>query len=95
MSEMGHKRPSHRAPKSTFVRFGPIADKRGCGWIVGFVPIATDAPQQTVALFDHLISKREQLCWHVKAKRLRSLEVDHELKFCGLHHRQVGGLFAL
>src|SRR5450759_814309 len=25
----------------------PIADKRGCGWIVRFVPIATDAPQQS------------------------------------------------
>ena len=28
-SEMGRKRTNHRRPKSTFVRFGPIADKRG------------------------------------------------------------------
>jgi hypothetical protein len=32
-----------------------VRDKRGCGWIVRFVPIATDAPQQTAALFDPLI----------------------------------------
>jgi hypothetical protein len=27
MSALGHKRTSHRGPKSTFVRFGPKADK--------------------------------------------------------------------
>ena len=31
MSLMGQKRTNLRRPKSTFVRFGPIADKRGCG----------------------------------------------------------------
>jgi hypothetical protein len=30
--------------KSDFVRFGPIADKRGCGRIVRFVPRADIAP---------------------------------------------------
>ncbi len=29
---------------------------------------------------------------HVEAKRLCRLEIEHELEFGGLHHRQVGGL---
>src|SRR5664279_808395 len=39
MSLMGHKLTNHRGPKSTFVRYGPKADKRGCGWIIRFVPL--------------------------------------------------------
>ena len=31
---------------------------------------------------------------HVDSKRLCGLEVEHELEFGGLHHRQVGGLLA-
>jgi hypothetical protein len=38
MSLLGQKRTNHRRLKSTFVRFGPKADKRGYGWIVRFVP---------------------------------------------------------
>jgi hypothetical protein len=34
MSLMGQKWTNHRGPKSTFVRFGPKADKRGRNWIV-------------------------------------------------------------
>jgi hypothetical protein len=34
MSASGQKRTNHRRLKSTFVRFGPKADKRECGWIV-------------------------------------------------------------
>jgi len=37
---VGHKRTSRRGPKSNFVCFGPKADKRGCGWIVRYVPIS-------------------------------------------------------
>jgi hypothetical protein len=40
---MGHKRTNHRGPKSTFVRFGPKADKRGDGWIVRYVPKADNS----------------------------------------------------
>jgi len=36
---MGQKRTNHRGPKFTVVRFGPKADKSGCGQIVRFVPI--------------------------------------------------------
>jgi hypothetical protein len=31
---LGHKRTNHRGPKSAFVRYCPIADKNGRGWIV-------------------------------------------------------------
>jgi hypothetical protein len=31
---LGHKRTTHPRPKSTVVRYGPITDKRGRGWIV-------------------------------------------------------------
>ena len=34
----GQKRTNHHGLKSTFVRFAPIADKRGRYWIVRFVP---------------------------------------------------------
>jgi len=40
VSQVGHKRTSRRGPKSNFVCFGPKADKRGCGWIVRYVPIS-------------------------------------------------------
>ena len=40
MSALGHKRTSRYGSKSNFVRFGPIADKNGCGRIVRLVPIA-------------------------------------------------------
>jgi hypothetical protein len=33
----------------------PIGDKRERRWFVRFVPIATNAPQQTVALLDHIV----------------------------------------
>jgi hypothetical protein len=39
MTASGHKRTNRPRPKSTVVCFGPIADKRGCGWFVRFVPI--------------------------------------------------------
>ena len=37
---------------------------------------ATDAPQQTVSLFDHLVGASEQCGRHGKAERLGGLEVD-------------------
>ena len=68
--------------------------ERTC-WQVRVVPIATGAPQQTAALFDHFVGGSEQLRLNVEAERLSSLEVDDELKFSGLHDWQVGWLFTL
>jgi hypothetical protein len=46
MVDMGQKRTSHRGPKSTFVHFGPIADKHGRGWNVRYVPLTSFAASQ-------------------------------------------------
>jgi hypothetical protein len=49
---LGQKRTNHLGLKSTFVRFGPKADKTERNWIVRFVPIAdscTAANSQLVA----------------------------------------------
>jgi hypothetical protein len=59
-------------PEGLNVRFGPIADKRGRGWFVRFVPIAANAPQQTACLFDHLVGAGEQRRRHVEAKRTKT-----------------------
>jgi len=87
-------RTTHPRPKPNFVRFGPKADKRGRGWIVRFVPIATDAPQQTASLFDHLVCTAHQ--WERKghSECFSRLEVDHELHFRLLFDRQFSRLGA-
>ena len=38
-------------------------------------------------LFDHLVGSGEQRRRNVDAKRLRSLEIDHQLEFCRLLDR--------
>src|ERR1035437_2212415 len=52
---LGHERPSHSAPVPTIVRSCPIADKMLRCRERSDVPLATNAPQQTASLFDHLI----------------------------------------
>jgi hypothetical protein len=49
-----------RPPGRPLSVVSPIADKYGCGRIVSFVPIATNAPQQMVALFNHLVRLGKQ-----------------------------------
>ena len=56
----------------------PIGDKLGRGRFVRYVLLATDTPQQTAFLFDHLVGNGEQRRRHVKAERLRSFEIDHK-----------------
>src|SRR6516165_9084236 len=43
---------------------------------------------------DHLVGKREQRRRHRQAKRLRGLQIDHQLELGGLQYRQFGGLGA-
>src|SRR5215813_11480903 len=51
-------------------------------------------PPSRLMSLDHLVGNGEQLVWHREAERLGGLEIDHQLEFGGLHHRQVGGLLA-
>jgi hypothetical protein len=51
-------------------------------------------PQQTASLFDHLVGAGKQRRWHGEAERLRSLEIDDELKSGGKLYRQIGRLRA-
>src|SRR5258705_8093099 len=50
----------------------------------------TQAPQQTTALFDHLVGALQQRCRHFDAKRLCGLQIDHQFELGGLLDRQVG-----
>jgi hypothetical protein len=43
-------------------------------------------------LFDHLVSELLQLRSHVDPERSGGLEVDHQLEFGRLLHRQIGRL---
>ena len=43
--------------------------------------------RRACVLFDQLVGAAKQRCWHVKAKRLCSLHIDHEFEFGGLLHR--------
>ena len=45
--------------------------------------------------FDHLVGAGQERLRHGQAKRLRGLEVDHQLELGRLLHRQVGRLLAL
>jgi hypothetical protein len=46
------------------------------------------------ALLDDLVGSREQRRRNLEAKRLGGLEVDHQLDFDGLLHRQFGRFLA-
>jgi hypothetical protein len=46
-------------------------------------------------LFDDLVGAGEQRRRHGEAERFGSLQVDDQLKFCGLLNRKITGLFAL
>jgi hypothetical protein len=74
---------------------GPIADKRLRRSERSDVPKAANAPQQKVALLDHLVGGSEQRRWHGKAERFGRFEVYHQLIFCRCLHGQVGWLLTL
>ncbi len=53
------------------------------------------APVSPACLLDHLIRQQEQRWGHRHPERLGGLEVEDQLKFRGLLHRQVGRFGAL
>jgi hypothetical protein len=55
----------------------------------------THAAQQKGLLFDHLVGVGEQAGRNGEAERPRGLELDEEIEFRRLHHREVDGLLAL
>ena len=77
------------------VRFTP---KRTCAVQLAhvcFVPIATDAPQQSASLFDHRVGAGEYRRRNGEAEYLGGLEIDHQLVLGRCLHRQVGRFLAL
>src|SRR5262249_38721342 len=46
-------------------------------------------------LFDDFVDEGKHHRRNFDAERLGSLEIDEQVEFCGLHNRQVDGLFAL
>jgi hypothetical protein len=95
MSLMGQ---NHALPRrSTGVRFHlneQISDAMNLGSRSCQEP--TYAAQQNVQnLLDHLVGCREKRRRHLKADRLGSLQVDHQLVFGRRLHREIGGLLTL
>jgi hypothetical protein len=46
-------------------------------------------------LLDHLIGGGKELRMKLQAKRLGGVEVDHKLKFAGLHDGKIAGFLTL
>src|SRR5262245_25123186 len=76
------QRPKH-------VRFTPKADKQAD---ISLSPLCANSDltrrSKKAALFDHLVGACEQHRRHLKAERLRGLEIDHELKLGRLLNRK-------
>src|SRR5262249_19966849 len=64
----------------------PYLGRTSTGWI---------APACLAHSFDHLVGEREQLIPDGEAKRLGSLEVEHQIELDRLQDWQVGLLLAL
>jgi hypothetical protein len=69
------------------VRFTPKADIPRGEQYVRFVPKADIAH-----LFDHLVGNQQQVATNCQAKRLRRLQIYHQLEFSRLLYRQFGRL---
>jgi hypothetical protein len=76
MSASDHSQTNNPRPNSTFVGFGPKADKPERGPVVRYAPIAAEALQQAASLFDHLVGEREHSYGQLEPKCVGGFEVD-------------------
>src|SRR6266446_8254561 len=54
----------------------------------------TYAVQQTASLFDHFVGAGDECQWQRDTERICRLQIDDQLEFRWLLHRQVGRFFA-
>src|SRR6476660_4422498 len=62
---------------------------------VRFVPKTDSCTAAIAALFNHRIGAYNQVVWKGDAERFRCLEIDRQIKFCGLFYGNVTWLFSL
>src|SRR5215831_73813 len=93
MSALGQKQTY--AVLNAMSALPPKADMCSATRDVRFGPKADSCIAAKQSLFDHLVGAAEQAQRERNTQRLRSLEIDDQLDFCDLLHRQVGRPFAL
>ncbi len=81
----GSGRLARPSPWGTFTSYSLPASWRTPEWV----------KSEVAASFDHLVGDGGHRWRNVEAERRRGLEMDDQLEFSRLHHRQVGGLGAV
>ena len=93
MSASGHSRPSHFVPVLNNVRYASDSDHSRYEFELTLWAIKRPtAPQQKSVLFNHLVGEHEEVVWHFDPERSSGFEIDDELEFGRLLHRDVAGL---
>ena len=82
-------------PQMVMSALPPKAEMCGATGDVRFGPIADSCTAAKGTLFDHVIDDGENAGRNGEAECPCGREVDNELEFGRLHHRQVSGLGAL
>ena len=82
------------APQTQPEGVGVSTGRAGCFVFDGNRVTMTDREGKPYRSLDHLVGKREQIMRDSKPKCLGCLEVDDEIEFGRLFHRNVAGLCA-